>query len=63
MHSLLFLTCLLSGVSVSAAQASTQGGPGAAVGPGGLSTQAAFEYRGMWIPLMSVSVQGSAKAT
>uniref|UniRef100_A0A4W4GQV5 Protein MON2 homolog n=1 Tax=Electrophorus electricus TaxID=8005 RepID=A0A4W4GQV5_ELEEL len=30
---------------------------------GGLTTQAAFEYRGTWIPLMTVSVQGSAKAT
>lgn len=48
---------------MSGAQVSAQGGPGAAGGPGGLSTQAAFEYRGMWIPLMSVSVQGSAKAT
>uniref|UniRef100_A0A672I041 Protein MON2 homolog n=1 Tax=Salarias fasciatus TaxID=181472 RepID=A0A672I041_SALFA len=30
---------------------------------GALTTQAAFEYRGTWIPLMTVSVQGSAKAT
>uniref|UniRef100_A0A673XMU4 Protein MON2 homolog n=1 Tax=Salmo trutta TaxID=8032 RepID=A0A673XMU4_SALTR len=30
---------------------------------GSLTTQAAFEYRGTWIPLMTVSVQGSAKAT
>uniref|UniRef100_A0A665UBH8 Protein MON2 homolog n=1 Tax=Echeneis naucrates TaxID=173247 RepID=A0A665UBH8_ECHNA len=30
---------------------------------GNLTTQAAFEYRGTWIPLMTVSVQGSAKAT
>ncbi|KAF7701871.1 hypothetical protein HF521_001154 [Silurus meridionalis] len=52
-----------AGGSVSSAQAAAQGGPGAAGGPGGLSTPAAFEYRGMWIPLMSVSVQGSAKAT
>lgn len=36
----------------------------AAGGVGGtLSTQAAFEYRGTWIPLVTVSVQGSAKAT
>uniref|UniRef100_A0A3Q2YK08 Protein MON2 homolog n=1 Tax=Hippocampus comes TaxID=109280 RepID=A0A3Q2YK08_HIPCM len=30
---------------------------------GTLTTQAAFEYRGTWIPLMTVSAQGSAKAT
>uniref|UniRef100_A0A8D0A2P0 Protein MON2 homolog n=1 Tax=Sander lucioperca TaxID=283035 RepID=A0A8D0A2P0_SANLU len=39
----------------------------AVVGTGGVSgiltSQAAFEYRGTWIPLMTVSVQGSAKAT
>uniref|UniRef100_A0A8C1VE56 Protein MON2 homolog n=1 Tax=Cyprinus carpio TaxID=7962 RepID=A0A8C1VE56_CYPCA len=40
-----------AGGSVSGSQASGQGGP------------AAFEYRGTWIPLMNVSVQGSAKAT
>ncbi|XP_065133432.1 protein MON2 homolog isoform X3 [Paramisgurnus dabryanus] len=52
-----------AGGSVSGAQTSAQGVPGVA-GPGGvLTTQAAFEYRGTWIPLMNVSVQGSAKAT
>uniref|UniRef100_A0A3B3QB26 Protein MON2 homolog n=1 Tax=Paramormyrops kingsleyae TaxID=1676925 RepID=A0A3B3QB26_9TELE len=30
---------------------------------GALSPQAAFEYRGTWIPLVTVSVQGSTKAT
>uniref|UniRef100_A0A667Z2T2 Protein MON2 homolog n=1 Tax=Myripristis murdjan TaxID=586833 RepID=A0A667Z2T2_9TELE len=40
-----------------------QGGPGAGGVSGSLTTQAAFEYRGTWIPLMTVSVQGSAKAT
>uniref|UniRef100_A0A8C7PRI3 Protein MON2 homolog n=1 Tax=Oncorhynchus mykiss TaxID=8022 RepID=A0A8C7PRI3_ONCMY len=40
-----------------------QGGPGAGGQGGSLTTQAAFEYRGTWIPLMTVSVQGSAKAT
>uniref|UniRef100_A0A8D3A0P8 Protein MON2 homolog n=1 Tax=Scophthalmus maximus TaxID=52904 RepID=A0A8D3A0P8_SCOMX len=35
-------------------------GPGAHTN---LTTQAAFEYRGTWIPLMTVSIQGSAKAT
>uniref|UniRef100_A0A8C1ISH2 Protein MON2 homolog n=1 Tax=Cyprinus carpio TaxID=7962 RepID=A0A8C1ISH2_CYPCA len=52
-----------AGGSVSASQGSAQGGPGAAGAGGGLITQAAFEYRGTWIPLMNVSVQGSAKAT
>lgn len=44
-------------------QGPAQGGPGAGGVGGGLTTQAAFEYRGTWIPLMTVSVQGSAKAT
>uniref|UniRef100_A0A8C2DLH9 Protein MON2 homolog n=1 Tax=Cyprinus carpio TaxID=7962 RepID=A0A8C2DLH9_CYPCA len=48
---------------MSGSQASAQGGPGAAGAGSGLITQAAFEYRGTWIPLMNVSVQGSAKAT
>uniref|UniRef100_A0A8B9GNL9 Protein MON2 homolog n=1 Tax=Astyanax mexicanus TaxID=7994 RepID=A0A8B9GNL9_ASTMX len=52
-----------TGVSASSAQASAQGGAGAAGNSGSLTTQAAFEYRGTWIPLMTVSVQGSAKAT
>ncbi|XP_029541788.1 protein MON2 homolog isoform X4 [Oncorhynchus nerka] len=46
-----------------AAQGAAQGGPGAGGQGGSLTTQAAFEYRGTWIPLMTVSVQGSAKAT
>uniref|UniRef100_A0A671NTW1 Protein MON2 homolog n=1 Tax=Sinocyclocheilus anshuiensis TaxID=1608454 RepID=A0A671NTW1_9TELE len=54
-------TVSLSGGSVSGSQASGQGGPGAAGAGAGLTTQAAFEYRGTWIPLMNVSVQGSAK--
>ncbi|XP_061085397.1 protein MON2 homolog isoform X2 [Conger conger] len=52
-----------SGGSGSGGQAAAQSGPGAVGGSGGLTTQAAFEYRGIWIPLMTVSVQGSAKAT
>ncbi|KAI1883388.1 hypothetical protein AGOR_G00230920 [Albula goreensis] len=52
-----------SGGSVSGGQAGVQGGPSAVGVGGGLTTQAAFEYRGTWIPLMTVSVQGSAKAT
>ncbi|KAG9335216.1 hypothetical protein JZ751_005571, partial [Albula glossodonta] len=51
------------GGSGSGGQAASQSGPGAAGAGGGLTTQAAFEYRGTWIPLMTVSVQGSAKAT
>uniref|UniRef100_A0A4W4GTB0 Protein MON2 homolog n=1 Tax=Electrophorus electricus TaxID=8005 RepID=A0A4W4GTB0_ELEEL len=42
---------------------SAQSGVGVVGTGGGLTTQAAFEYRGTWIPLMTVSVQGSAKAT
>uniref|UniRef100_A0A4W5QVU9 Protein MON2 homolog n=1 Tax=Hucho hucho TaxID=62062 RepID=A0A4W5QVU9_9TELE len=45
------------------AQGAVQGAPGAGGQGGSLTTQAAFEYRGTWIPLMTVSVQGSAKAT
>lgn len=39
-----------------------QGGPGVAGMSGGLSTQAAFEYHGVWIPLVTVSMQSCAKA-
>uniref|UniRef100_A0A4W4GX67 Protein MON2 homolog n=1 Tax=Electrophorus electricus TaxID=8005 RepID=A0A4W4GX67_ELEEL len=52
-----------AGGSGSGAQASAQSGVGVVGTGGGLTTQAAFEYRGTWIPLMTVSVQGSAKAT
>lgn len=51
------------GGSGSGAQGGAQGGPGTGGVSGNLTTQAAFEYRGTWIPLMTVSVQGSAKAT
>lgn len=51
------------GGSGSGAQGTAQGGPGTGGVSGNLTTQAAFEYRGTWIPLMTVSVQGSAKAT
>lgn len=51
------------GGSGSGAQGTAQGGPGTGGVSGTLTTQAAFEYRGTWIPLMTVSVQGSAKAT
>uniref|UniRef100_A0A8D3C2Q8 Protein MON2 homolog n=1 Tax=Scophthalmus maximus TaxID=52904 RepID=A0A8D3C2Q8_SCOMX len=40
-----------------------QGGTGTGGISTNLTTQAAFEYRGTWIPLMTVSIQGSAKAT
>uniref|UniRef100_A0A8C7PR76 Protein MON2 homolog n=1 Tax=Oncorhynchus mykiss TaxID=8022 RepID=A0A8C7PR76_ONCMY len=43
--------------------AATNTSTGAGGQGGSLTTQAAFEYRGTWIPLMTVSVQGSAKAT
>uniref|UniRef100_A0A3B5N060 Protein MON2 homolog n=1 Tax=Xiphophorus couchianus TaxID=32473 RepID=A0A3B5N060_9TELE len=46
-----------------AAAVSAPAGSGTLGGSGTLTTQAAFEYRGTWIPLMTVSVQGSAKAT
>ncbi|XP_048864453.1 protein MON2 homolog isoform X2 [Brienomyrus brachyistius] len=52
-----------SGVSGLGGQAAAQGGPGAGAASGALSPQAAFEYRGTWIPLVTVSVQGSTKAT
>uniref|UniRef100_A0A3Q0SF80 Protein MON2 homolog n=1 Tax=Amphilophus citrinellus TaxID=61819 RepID=A0A3Q0SF80_AMPCI len=52
-----------AGGSGSGAQGAVQGGPGTGGVSGTLTTQAAFEYRGTWIPLMTVSVQGSAKAT
>lgn len=54
---------LCPGGSGSGAQGTAQGGPGTGGVSGNLTTQAAFEYRGTWIPLMTVSVQGSAKAT
>ncbi|KAJ8269820.1 hypothetical protein COCON_G00124270 [Conger conger] len=52
-----------AGGSVSGGQAGVPGGAGPGGVGGGLTTQAAFEYRGTWIPLMAVNVQGSAKAT
>ncbi|KAM9377843.1 protein MON2 homolog isoform 1-T1 [Pholidichthys leucotaenia] len=52
-----------AGGSGSGTQVAAQGGQGTGGMSGALTTQAAFEYRGTWIPLMNVSVQGSAKAT
>uniref|UniRef100_A0A8C9ST09 Protein MON2 homolog n=1 Tax=Scleropages formosus TaxID=113540 RepID=A0A8C9ST09_SCLFO len=55
---------LAPGGSGLSGQASSQGGPGTGCAAGGtISAQAAFEYRGTWIPLVTVSVQGSVKAT
>lgn len=51
------------GGSGSGPQGVAQAGSGTGGVGGNLTTQAAFEYRGTWIPLMTVSVQGSAKAT
>ncbi|XP_046890871.1 protein MON2 homolog isoform X2 [Hypomesus transpacificus] len=51
------------GASGPGAQGSSQGGQGLGGVSSSLSPQAAFEYRGIWIPLVTVSVQGSAKAT
>uniref|UniRef100_A0A672HZH3 Protein MON2 homolog n=1 Tax=Salarias fasciatus TaxID=181472 RepID=A0A672HZH3_SALFA len=48
-----------AGGSGSGTQGAAQGGPGAGGVSGALTTQAAFEYRGTWIPLMTVSVQGN----
>uniref|UniRef100_A0AAY4B3Y4 Protein MON2 homolog n=1 Tax=Denticeps clupeoides TaxID=299321 RepID=A0AAY4B3Y4_9TELE len=52
-----------AGGSGSGPQAAMQAGQGAVGVSGGLTGQAAFEYRNISIPLMTVSVQGSAKAT
>lgn len=53
----------LPGVSGLGGQAAAQGVPGVGAASGALSPQAAFEYRGTWIPLVTVNVQGSTKAT
>nr|XP_032810106.1 protein MON2 homolog isoform X2 [Petromyzon marinus] len=43
--------------------AGTQGGAAAAGGPmGGVTPQPAFEYRGVWIPILSVAVQGTTRS-
>lgn len=43
--------------------ASTQTNPGMLGMGGGVTVLPAFEYRGTWIPILSISTQGSAKAT
>ncbi|XP_028305076.1 protein MON2 homolog isoform X2 [Gouania willdenowi] len=52
-----------AGGSASGTPGTAQNGQGSGGAGGTMTTQAAFEYRGTWIPLMAVSVQGSAKAT
>ncbi|KAM9311030.1 protein MON2 homolog isoform 3-T3 [Gastrophryne carolinensis] len=47
----------------SSTPASNQGPSGMAAATGSTSVLPAFEYRGTWIPIMTISVQGSAKAT
>lgn len=43
--------------------ASAQTNPGMLGMGGGVTVLPAFEYRGTWIPILSISAQGSAKAT
>ncbi|MEE6480230.1 hypothetical protein FKM82_012500 [Ascaphus truei] len=49
--------------SSSAAPASTQATPGMTAVTGNATVLPAFEYRGTWIPILTISIQGSAKAT
>ncbi|RXN00212.1 Protein MON2-like [Acipenser ruthenus] len=52
-----------AGAAGAGGPATAQSGPGAAGVSGGVTPQPAFEYRGTWIPIMTVTVQGNAKAT
>ncbi|XP_043944224.1 protein MON2 homolog [Protopterus annectens] len=52
-----------SATSNPGAPVAAQTGPGMMGVTGGVTPQPAFEYRGTWIPILSVTVQGSAKAT
>ncbi|XP_040200148.1 protein MON2 homolog isoform X4 [Rana temporaria] len=49
--------------SISSGPAANQSTPGMVVAAGNASVLPAFEYRGTWIPIMTISIQGSAKAT
>ncbi|XP_063303219.1 protein MON2 homolog isoform X2 [Pelobates fuscus] len=49
--------------SSSIAPASNQATAGMAAVTGNATVLPAFEYRGTWIPIMTISIQGSAKAT
>ncbi|KAL8221445.1 UNVERIFIED_CONTAM: Endocytosis and vacuole integrity protein [Gekko kuhli] len=52
-----------TGGSVPGGTASAQTNPGMLGMGGGVTVLPAFEYRGTWIPILSISAQGSAKAT
>nr|XP_033814153.1 protein MON2 homolog isoform X1 [Geotrypetes seraphini] len=52
-----------TGNNSSSTPASAQTTPGAVGASGGVTLLPAFEYRGTWIPILTVTVQGSAKAT
>ncbi|XP_077194777.1 protein MON2 homolog isoform X1 [Paroedura picta] len=52
-----------TGSSVPGGTASAQTNPGMLGMGGGVTVLPAFEYRGTWIPILSISAQGSAKAT
>ncbi|XP_030071694.1 LOW QUALITY PROTEIN: protein MON2 homolog [Microcaecilia unicolor] len=52
-----------TGNNSSSTPASAQTTPGTVGASGGVTVLPAFEYRGTWIPILTVTVQGSAKAT
>lgn len=58
-----FLFFLTTAGSISSGPAANQSTPGMVVAAGNASVLPAFEYRGTWIPIMTISIQGSAKAT
>uniref|UniRef100_A0A8C3XJG2 Protein MON2 homolog n=1 Tax=Chelydra serpentina TaxID=8475 RepID=A0A8C3XJG2_CHESE len=51
------------GSNTSGGTASAQTNPGMLGMGGGVTVLPAFEYRGTWIPILTVTIQGSAKAT
>ncbi|XP_064417663.1 protein MON2 homolog isoform X3 [Latimeria chalumnae] len=68
----LFIVSNAGNTSITNSQAGSNnvsGPAGSATGPGmpgvvgGVTPQPAFEYRNTWIPILNVTVQGSAKAT
>lgn len=52
-----------TGSNASGNTGSAQTNPGVLGMGGGATVLPAFEYRGTWIPILNVTVQGSAKAT
>ncbi|XP_043350042.1 protein MON2 homolog isoform X6 [Dermochelys coriacea] len=52
-----------TGSNTSGGTASAQTNPGMLGMSGGVTILPAFEYRGTWIPILTVTIQGSAKAT